>query len=339
VSFGLLSFGTTLGARTPLADVVGDYTEDLSRVLDYGYRNVHRSPADVGLTDLAVDAGRQALEAAGVAGSDVDLVVLATTDITEYLFWDGAASVAHRLGATRAEAVLLTQACTTGVVSFDAVAGKFATHPRYQRALLIAANRTCEAYWNRLDTQPMVFSDGAAAAVATRDHPSLRWLATEVLTDGQYADLYRMDIGGERRPYGVGGADPDELRARDAWAVMETFDYDPDRFEEFIAQLDEQTCVVIERACYRASISPKDLARMVALNDNRSAMTKLAERLGVPLDRTNLDLSLEYGHLGAADQLFGLAHLSARNILTSGDHVVLVSRGRGMHWACTLLKA
>jgi 3-oxoacyl-[acyl-carrier-protein] synthase-3 len=97
--------------------------------------------------------------------------------------------------------------------------------------------------------------------------------------------------------------------------------------------------VVIERACYRASISPKDLARMVALNDNRSAMTKLAERLGVPLDRTNLDLSLEYGHLGAADQLFGLAHLSARNILTSGDHVVLVSRGRGMHWACTLLKA
>ena len=36
--------------------------------------------------------------------------------------------------------------------------GRFATHPDYGRALLVAANRTREDYWNRVDTQPMVFS-------------------------------------------------------------------------------------------------------------------------------------------------------------------------------------
>ncbi|HEX6871793.1 MAG TPA: 3-oxoacyl-ACP synthase, partial [Micromonosporaceae bacterium] len=124
MSFGLVSFGEALGDPAPVADVVSRYTDDVNRVLGYGYRNVRRCAPEVGLTDLAVRAGEQALAAAGVPATDVDLVVLAVTDLVEYLYWDAAAELAHRLGASAAEAVLLTQACTTGVVSFDVVAGK-----------------------------------------------------------------------------------------------------------------------------------------------------------------------------------------------------------------------
>jgi 3-oxoacyl-[acyl-carrier-protein] synthase-3 len=339
MTFGILSFGAALGEPTAVVDAVSEYDEDVERILAYKYRNVLRSPDGVGLTDLAVDAGRKAIEAAGIVPAELDLVVLAITDIAEYLYWDAAASVAHRLGADGAEAVLLSQACTAGVVSLDALAGKFATHPDYRTALVVAVNRTSETYWNRMSTQPMVFSDGAAAAVVRRGHPRLRWLVTEVLTDGRYADLYRLDAGGATLPFGSGEFDEEALRARDAWSVMEFFDYDAERFEAFAAELDDRTCQVVDAACKRVDIERAQLARLIMLSDNSEAMTKLAGRLGLPMERTNLELALEYGHLGAADQLYCLGQYSAENSLVAGDKVALVSRGRGMHWACTILEA
>jgi len=335
MSYGLVSFGTALGTSVPLAEVVGEYTEDIERILAFGYRNVLRCSAEIGITDLAVEAGGKALAVAGVDPADLDLVVLAITDLAEYLYWDAAASLAHRLGADRAEAVLLTQACTTGVLSLDTVAGKFATHPDYKVALVVAANRCCEPYWNRMDTQPMVFSDGATGVVVRRGHPRLRWLATDVRTDGRYADFYRLDRGGAAAPFGAA----DGIRVRDAWSVMEFFDYDAGQFNQFVDQLDEQTKLTVERACARVGTQIADLAKVILLSDSTNAMTALAERLGIPLSRTNLDLTREYGHLGAADQFFCLDHYTRRGDLTPGSRVALVSRGRGIHWACTLLEA
>ncbi|WP_412753417.1 3-oxoacyl-ACP synthase III family protein [Krasilnikovia sp. M28-CT-15] len=331
----MASFGSALGEAAAVADVVDEYCEDVERVKGYGYRQVLRCPPGVGLTDLAVDAGGEALVSAGVDASHVDLVVLAVTDIAEYLYWDAAASVAHRLGADRAESMLLSQACTSGVVAFDAVAGRFATHPEYHTALIVTANRTCEPYWNRMATQPMVFSDAAAAAVARRGHGRLRWLATEVHTAGRYAPLYRMAVGGAAEPFAPGHT-ADDLVAADAWEVMDFFDYDAERFEAFIAELDERTCRVVAAACKRVGMEVTDLARLVLLADNQDAMSTLCARLGVDPARTNMDLAAQYGHLGAADQIFGLARI-AQN-LTPGDRVALVSRGRGMHWACTIME-
>jgi 3-oxoacyl-[acyl-carrier-protein] synthase-3 len=96
---------------------------------------VLRCAPGVGPTDLAVAAGEQALAARDVAAAGLDLVVLAVADITEHLYWDAAASVTFRLGAIPAEAVLLTQACTTGVLGLDTMAGKLETHPQSDQEL------------------------------------------------------------------------------------------------------------------------------------------------------------------------------------------------------------
>lgn len=339
MSFGLMAFGRALGAPTPVAEVVHEYTPDVERVLGYGYRSIHRCPDGVGLTDLAIEAGREALVHSGVDPARLDLVVLAITDITEYLFWDAAASAAHRLGAEAAEAVLLTQGCTTGVVCLDVVAGKLATHPEYRNALVIAANRTCEPYWNRMDTQPLLFSDGAVATVARRGHAGLRWLVTEVMTDGRYATFHRLDVGGTAAPFGLSPVDDRAVRVQDAWDIMEFFNYDAERFEAYVTELDERARAIVRRACARAGVDEASLAKVVMLHDNVAAMTALAGTLGVNVGNTNLELSLAHGHFGAADHLFCLSEYVARGELATGDVIALVSRGRGMHWACTLLVA
>ncbi|MGH3156701.1 MAG: 3-oxoacyl-ACP synthase III family protein [Streptosporangiaceae bacterium] len=339
MNFGLVSFGTALGSSVSVEDVASEYTSKIELVLARGYRNVLRCPPEVGVTDLAVDAARRALATAQVSASDLDLVVLAVTDMTEYLYWDAAASVAHRIGASRAEAVLLTQACAGGALCLDTVAGKFATHPDYSLALVIAANRCCEAYWNRLDIQPLVFSDGSVAAVARRGHPRLRWLVTEAITEGRYADFYRMDAGGSAAPFGSPGGNEAGVHVRDGWDVMEHFGYDGQLLQQFSDHLTEQAQLVLERACARAGTEVGALEKVILVNDNVAAMTALAARFGIPQSRTNLDLAAEYGHLGAADQLFCLSHYHVRGELEPGARLALVAWGRGMHWACSLLEA
>ncbi|MFK4213568.1 3-oxoacyl-ACP synthase III family protein [Streptomyces sp. NPDC030920] len=335
MDYGLMSFGSALGEPAAVADTVREYTEDVERVLEYGYRNIHRCPEEVGLTDLAEEAARAALAESGTDPGELDLVVLAITDIPEYLYWDPAAALQARLGAHRAEAVLVSQGCVGGITCFDLLAGRFATRPEYQRALVVGANRTCEAYWNRMETHSLLFSDGAGAAVAGRGHPRLRWRAGEVISDGRYADLFLLEEGGAAAPF-RGGEQPGT--ARDAWDLMEFFEYDADRFEAFVDLMNDRVRDVVAQACKRIGASVSDLSRVVLLNDNIGTLTKVADRLGVPLERTNADISLERGHFGAADHLLNLQHHLASGHLGDGDLIALAGMGRGMHWGCTLIE-
>ena len=111
VGVGVAALAHVLGERVDVAAAAAAYTEDLDRVRSWEYRGFHRAGPGVGVTDLAVVAGGTALDRAGLSATDVDLVVLAIPDLAEYLYWDPAAHTQARLGAHRAEAVLLDQAC------------------------------------------------------------------------------------------------------------------------------------------------------------------------------------------------------------------------------------
>jgi len=335
--FGVLALGHVLGDPVEVAQAAPRYTTDLDRVASWEYRRFHRADDGVGLTDLAVEAGRRALANAGVDAAEVDLVVLAISDISEYLYWDPSAATQARLGAVRAEALLLNQACGGGVAGFDAVAGKFATHPDYRTALLVGANRVCEPYWNRMEINTSVFSDGAAAAVIRRGHPECQWLTTQIISDGTYADFMRMEIGGAARPFS--GADPARALVKSPFDRLEEFFAgDVRRMFAFVATIRARNRQVVEAACTRAGIQPAEIGRIIHFNDNVKQLTELAKDLAIPLDRTNVELAMEHGHIGCADQLFGLERHLAAGELDSGDVVAMTSTGSGMHWVCTLLR-
>jgi 3-oxoacyl-[acyl-carrier-protein] synthase-3 len=336
-TFGITSFGHALGEQYDVAEQAPHYTADLKKIRAWGYRGFHRADDATGLTDLAVRAGQAALEASGVAPADVDLVVLAIADIAEHLYWDPAAATQARLGAHNAEALLLNQACGAGVMAFDAAAGKLASHPDYTRVLIIAANRVCEAYWNRMEANTCVSSDGAAAALAVRGHRPLRWLATEVISDGRYADFFRLPAGGAGRPFTAGLGDAGRVQ-NPFERLEEFFGRDARAMYEFVRTIVGRNREVLDRACKRVGADRDRVRHVVHLNDNIKALRDLAREWDVPLERTNAELALDHGHLGTADQVFGLERLVADGRVAPGDLVALTSMGSGMHWACTLIE-
>jgi 3-oxoacyl-[acyl-carrier-protein] synthase-3 len=338
VTFGIAGFGYALGARLSVPETAPRYTNAYEKVVAGGIRYFHRADDSTGMTDLAAVAGARALAAAGLDADELDLVVLAAADVPEYLYWDASAATQAKLGAIRAEALLVNQACSSGVTGFDAAAGKFATHPGYRSALLITANRVCETYWNRMESSTAVTSDGAAAAVLLRGHTRYQWLGTEIRSDGRYADVGRLPGGGTACP--VSSAHPDPGTVGNPAAEMTGFLGGGLRAKvRFLRMTAGLSRTVVDAVCARAGITADDVAFLLHMNGTEDMLADTAQRFGVPWKNTNAPFALEHGHFGAADQLLGLSLMDEDAAIPAGAHVALASTGNGMHWACTLLRA
>jgi len=128
-----------------------------------GIRNRHYAAADQGTSDLAVEAAKAALQAAGRTAQDLDLIIVATTtpDLT---FPSTAALVQAKLGAPVC-AAFDVQAVCTGFVYALSVADGFVARGRSRCALVIGADRMSSLLdWTDRSTC-VLFGDGAGAVV------------------------------------------------------------------------------------------------------------------------------------------------------------------------------
>ncbi|MFG2645281.1 3-oxoacyl-ACP synthase III family protein [Streptomyces sp. NPDC048370] len=333
--FGILGLAHALGDPRDVAATAADYVDDPDRVLLWGYRTYHRSPEGTTPTALAARAATKALAKAGVDPRDLDLVVVADSSVPDYLLWDASTALAREIGATASPTLLLTQGCASGVTAFQHIAGTFATREDVDTVLLVAVNQASEAHTNRMRSNTLLSSDGAAAAVLRRGHGRLRWLATEQITDPTYNDFYRVEYGGAAAPFppeGTANLDVDPLAL-----VYRHFRREPEHLAKFVRTLNTRVRTVYERACDRAGVDTDQVAKFLFLNDNQDSIADIAKAVGVPLERTNAALGADLGHCGGADQLICLDTYLERGDLVEGDVVALAGISIGMHWYCTLL--
>ncbi len=337
VQFGIQGFGYAFGDDQEVARVAADYVDDPERVLRWGYDTFHRAPEGVTATDLAADAARKALADVDLAADDVDLIVLATSELPEYPHWDSSAALARKLGRTRAQTLLLNEGCASGVTGLGMVAGLMAVQPELDTVLFVAVNRVSEFHRNRMKVNNAVHSDGAVAAVLRRGHPRNRWLATDQFTDPDLCDWFRTDYGGAVAP-----VPPPGWTSRTAPAgherVQAHFAKDPRRLREFVDVLNARVVEVIEGACRRAGIGRDEVAHVIYINDSPEAIDDIAAPFGLPRERTNAPIAVAHGHMGAADQLVSLGQHLERADLAEGDVVALAGISIGMRWYCTLVR-
>jgi 3-oxoacyl-[acyl-carrier-protein] synthase-3 len=179
-------------------------------------------------------------------------------------------------------------------------------------------------------------SDGAAAALLRRGHPSLRWIVTEQHTDARFVDFFRLEYGGGAAPVAPEGTSNRDLDP--AHRVYLHFSQDPNGLLEFSRAVDTRVLDVLQGACKRAGLTLADVSRLILLNDNQPSMRATAKLTGIPLKQTNADLSAVLGHIGGADPLVCLNVYRSRGDLQSGEIVALAGMSSGMHWFCTLLQ-
>lgn len=337
MTFGIDGFGYAFGTDQQVSEAAGHYVTDPERVLRWGFQTFHRAAPSVTATDLAAAAARDAVGRAGIGLDGIDLLVLAVSEIPEYLHWDPAAALARELRLGERQTLLLTEGCASGVTGLALIAGVFAVQPEIHTALFVAVNRVSEFHRNRMNVNNAVHSDGAVAVILRRGLPRNQWLATEQFTDPELCDWFRSDYGGAIAP--VPPADWSSLTAEAGnERIHAHFDKNPRRLREFLGLVNTRSFDVIDRACKRAGIGLDALTHLLYLNDSRDVVEDVARSVGIPLDRTNAAVAARHGHMGAADQLISLGLLLDAGEIKPGDVVALSGTSIGMRWYCGLVR-
>lgn len=335
---GIAEFGYAFGEDRDVAEAAPEYLTDPERALSWGAHTFHQAAPGVFATTLAAEAASDALARSATNPDQVDFIVLANSEMPEYHHWDGSAALARELKIERTRTLWLNQGCGTGVTGLGEVAAAMTLDPGIQTALLVAVNRFSEFHRNRMKVTNSVHSDGAVALVVRRGHPRLRWLATAQFTDGALCGWFRTDYGAAANPMPPPGMSG--LTATPGYdRIQEHFGRDPQRLQEFRTLRDARVVEAVDIACSRAGLTRADIDHVIYINDRREAVAKIADAVGVPIERTNADFTAQHGHMGAVDQLVSLGQHVRRGDLRPGEIVALCGMSAGMHWCATLLTA
>jgi 3-oxoacyl-[acyl-carrier-protein] synthase III len=278
---------------------------------------------DESTADLAEAAGRMALADAGLDGSDIDEIIVAT-DTPEVYTPDTAAFLQHRLGAGNIPAFDLGgSGCAGWVQAIDVARARIALERK--RILVVGVELISRLIsWKERETC-VLFGDAAGAVVMAAGGGQAALLDVVTGTDGSKADILTLTAGGTRRPFNQDAIDTGAYQhlAMDGREV----------FREAVKRMTAAVTEVLERV----GATLADVALVIPHQANQRIIDSIAKQLGVESDRVYSNIA-RYGNTGSATVPFALWEARSTGRIAPGDLVVLTAFGAGFHWAAAAVR-
>lgn len=286
-----------------------------------GIRERHIAASGEACSDLAVQAGRRALTAAGIGASDLDMILVATCT-GDYPLPATACLVQHQLGATKAAACDLSAACCGFVYALSVADAYVRTGMRH---VLVIGSEVMSAITDWTDRNTCIlFGDGAGAAVVSASEGERGILSTHLRSDGGLCDLIVASGGGSRTP-------PSEkvVAERTHFIKMKG----NETFKVAVRTLEE-----VARETMAANNLPMEkLDLYVPHQANVRILNAVMERLGLPIEKVMLNLD-RYGNTSAASIPIALDEAVRAGRVQDGSLVMLGAFGAGLTWASALIR-
>jgi len=280
-----------------------------------GIRQRHVAAEGEFTSDLALEACRRALEAAGRTPDDVDLVIVATST-PDMVFPSSACLLQAKLGVTHGAAFDLQAVCS-GFVYALATADLYVRSGRHRCALVVGA----EVFSRILDWKDrstcVLFGDGAGAVVLEAS-PEPGILSSHLHADGRYAGI--LNTPGHVSGGAVHG---DPTLKMDGGAV----------FKLAVRVLEENA----REALAANGLTIADVDAYVAHQANVRIISHVAKKLGIPESRCIVTVDL-HANTSAASVPLALDVAVRDGRVRRGDTVLLQGVGGGFTWGSVLLK-
>ena len=279
-----------------------------------GIRARHFADDGVFSSDLALQACRQALEAAGVAASEIDLIIVATST-PDMVFPSTACILQHKLGAAGGAAFDVQAVCSGFVYALTVADAKIRTGAAH-KALVVGA----EIFSRILDfkdrTTCVLFGDGAGAVVLeASDTPGL--LASDLHADGRHVGILCV-------PGHVAGGQVlgDPLLKMDGQAV----------FKLAVGLLESAA----HAALAKAGRTEADIDWLVPHQANIRIIQSTARKLKLSMDKVIVTVD-QHGNTSAASIPLALDVAVRSGRIRPGDTLMLEGVGGGFTWGAVLL--
>jgi 3-oxoacyl-[acyl-carrier-protein] synthase III len=265
---------------------------------------------------LGAEAAKRALQSAGMAGSDLDLIVTATAS-PDYYFPATAALIGEAVGARGVPGYDLSAACTGFVYALAQAYGQLGAGLA-ERVLVVGT----EVFSRLLDwgdrSTCVLFGDGAGAVVLARNGSTTGILGFELGSDGSGGGLLEVAAAGHSsRP----AADPFvHMDGAQVYKFATTVSVDSAR-----------------RALEAAGLTVADVDVFVPHQANRRIIDHAARRLGLDESKviTNVD---RFGNTSAASIPICLDEAHADGRIKAGDIVLMTGFGGGLSWGSCVME-
>jgi len=280
-----------------------------------GIKARHFAAPDVVASDLALEASKNALQAANIQASDIDLIIVATST-PDMVFPSTAAILQNKLGIANGCPVFDMQAVCSGFVYALTVADSMIKSGSAKRVLVVGA----EVFSRILDfndrTTCVLFGDGAGAVVLeASDKPGI--LATELHADGSHVDILCV-------PGNVSGGQVigSPLLRMDGQAV----------FKLAVGVLDKAARAALEKA----RMQEADIDWLIPHQANLRIMMSTARKLKLAPEKVVVTVD-QHGNTSAASIPLALDHAVRSGQVKPGQNVMLEGVGGGFTWGAVLL--
>jgi 3-oxoacyl-[acyl-carrier-protein] synthase-3 len=280
-----------------------------------GIRFRHLAQNGEAASDLAFEASRRALTAAGLEASDLDLILVATST-PDFIFPSTACLLQSKLGNHGATAFDIQAVCS-GFVYALTVADKFIRSGSHRRALVVGA----EVFSRILDWSDratcVLFGDGAGAVVLeASERPGI--LATALHADGAYHGI--LSVPGSVCGGKVVG---DPFLRMDGQAV----------FKFAVRVLAE----VAEECCQAAGVAPAGIDWLIPHQANVRILEATAKRMKLPMGKVVVTVD-RHGNTSAASVPLALDEAVRDGRIHAGHKVMLEGVGGGFTWGAVLFE-
>jgi len=279
-----------------------------------GIRQRHIAAQDQTSSDLALIASRNALQAAGVRASDIDLIVVATST-PDYVFPSTACLLQDKLGVKGCAAFDLQAVCS-GFVYALATADAFIRNGTARRALVVGAEVFSRILdWNDRGTC-VLFGDGAGAVVlVSGERPGIH--ASVLRADGSHAGI--LSVPGNVCGGAVVGS---AFLKMDGQAVF-----------KFAVRVLEESA---RETLAAAKMSLEDVDWLIPHQANVRILEATARKLGLPREKLVVTVD-HHGNTSAASVPLALDEFVRNERIKPGDRVLMQGVGGGFTWGSSLV--
>lgn len=277
-------------------------------------------------SDLAVEAARRALEAAGLPVSELGAIVLSTTS-PDSVFPSTACHVQRMLGCAAIPAFDVAASCS-GFLYGLSMADAMIRSGQVKTCLVVAAEVKSRSLNPTDGDTVLLFGDGAGAVVLRGEQetgsPSRGLLGVRLHADGSRHGLITIPAGGSRMPTTSGTVEAKSHMLRMQGAPL--FRLAVKRLEQAIREIVKEFGVEVQ-----------DLAQLVLHQANGRILDQLTMRLGVLPERVCSVIG-RYGNTSSASVPIALDYAVRSGRILPQDIVLLGSFGGGVTWATGLVR-
>ena len=283
-----------------------------------GIKRRHIAAEGETTSDMAVNAARKAIEAAGIGTSDVDLIIVATTT-PDKVFPSTACIVQRRLGLAKIPAFDVHAACSGFIYALD-VANRFIVTGGARTALVIGS----ETYSRILDwtdrTTCVLFGDGAGAVLLKASNEA-GVISTHIHSDGKFENLLHV-------PSGISSG-YENIQQEAAFIQMKGNEV----FRKAVSTLGS----IARETLDGNNIDQRDIAWLVPHQANLRIITAAARKLGLPMDRVIVTVD-EHANTSSASIPLALDVAVRDGRIKTGDLLLFEAFGAGFTWGSALVR-